>query len=325
MLQTERDGVMSDVDCKPNFFIVGAPKSGTTSLHNYLSQHPDVFMSVRKEPCFLAPDFSSPAYPQTEEEYLRCFRGYNGEIRVGESTTSYLYSRLAARRIRDFAPNARIIAMLRHPVDMIISLHTQYCKIGIENISRFEDALEAESDRRQGKRIPNGFRYPKEYLLYREVGKYAKQLERYFCEFGRENVHVIIFDDFRQDTEGEFTKVCEFLGVSTDFKPNFTIKNPAQTPRSLMLHRVAFRIKFIEKAIVRWLRPIIPSRLGKVLWRIYRIPWKLNMKTGRAPISSETRMTLFAYYEQEIKDLERLLRADLSCWRITEECASVAE
>jgi len=315
MLQTETEGAMTDTTCKPNFFIVGAPKSGTTSLHNYLSQHPDVFMSVNKEPCFLAPDFSSPAYPQTEEEYLRCFRGYNGESRVGESTTSYLYSNMAARTIHEFAPDAKIIAMLRNPSDMVASLHAQRLKMGSEDIKHFEDALAAESDRRKGKRIPSGFRYPKEYLLYREVGKYAKQLDRYFLEFGHENVHVIIFDDFRRDTEGEFTKVCEFLGVSTDFKPNFTVHNPAQTPRSLMLHRFAVRIKFIEKAIVRWLRPIIPSRPGKLLWRAYNIPKKLNMKTGRVPMRAETRMALASYYVQEIKELERLLGRDLDCWR----------
>jgi len=306
---------MSHVTCKPNFFIVGAPKSGTTSLHNYLSQHPDVFMSVRKEPCFLAPDFSCPAYPKTEEEYLRCFRGYKGETRVGESTTSYLYSKMAARTIHEFAPDAKIIAMLRNPVDMVASLHAQRLKMGSEDIKHFEDALAAEPDRRLGKRIPSGFRYPKEYLLYREYGKYAKQLERYFSEFGRENVHVIIFDDFRWDTEGEFSKVCEFMGVSTDFKPEFSVHNPTRTPRVLMLHRVAVRIKFIEKAIVRCLRPIIPSRLGKVLLRIYHISWKLNMKTGRIPMRAETRMALASYYVQEIKDLEILLGRVLDCWR----------
>ena len=311
--------MMSDTTCRPNFFIVGAPKSGTTSLHNYLSQHPDVLMSKNKEPCFLAPDFYSPVYPQTEEEYLRCFEGYSGESRVGESTTSYLYSKMAARRIHKFVPNAKIIAMLRNPVDMIASLHAQYLKIGIENISRFEDALEAEADRRVGKRIPSGFKYPIEYLLYREVGKYSEQLRRYFSEFGRKDVHIIIFDDFRQDTEGEFIKVCEFLGISVNNKINFTAHNPARTPRFVMLHRAAFRMKFIENAIVQWLRPIVPSQLGKVLWSIYRTPVKLNMKIGRASVDHKTRITLASYYKHDIKELEMLLGRDLEGWRVRED------
>jgi hypothetical protein len=272
-------------------------------------------MSKRKEPCFLAPDFSSPFYPQTEEEYLNCFQGYCGESRVGESTTSYLYSKLAARTIHDFAPDAKIIATLRNPSDMVASLHAQYLKMGIENISRLEDALKAESDRRQGKRISSGFRYPKECLLYREIGKYAEQLDRYFSEFGRENVLVIIFDDFRRDTEGEFARLCDFLGVSTDFKPDFTIYNSAQIPRLIMLHRIAVRAKFIEQAIVRCVRPIIPSRPRKLLLRTCSSLKRLNMKTGRNPIHTETLMELAAYYEQEIRYLETLLSRDLSCWR----------
>lgn len=307
---------MTSSTCRPNFFIVGAPKSGTTSLHNYLSQHADVFMSVTKEPCFLAPDLLSPGNPQTEEEYLRCFLGHNSESRVGESTVFYLYSQLAARRIHDFEPNAKIIALLRNPVDMIASLHAQYLKTGQENISRLEDALESESDRSQGKRIPKGFRRPNDCLLYREIGKYSEQLKRYFHEFGRENVHVILFDDFLRDTTGEFAKVCKFLGISADFTPTFTIHNPAQTPRSVVLHRSAVFIKIIEKSIVRWLRPIVPSGPAKLVRRILCIPWKLNMKRGRALVSIETRKELLAYYEQEIRDLERLLDRDLSCWRV---------
>lgn len=309
---------MTDATCKPNFFIVGAPKSGTTSLHYYLSQHPDVFMSENKEPCFLAPDFSSPDYPQTEEEYLHCFRGYKGESRVGESTVFYLYSKMAASTIHEFTSNAKIIAMLRNPVDMVASLHAQYLKAGIENISRLQDALEAETDRRKGKRIPKGFRFPKEYLLYRDVGKYAKQLERYFSEFGRDNVHIIIFDDFRQDTASEFAKACHFLDVSTAFKPDMKIRNPAQTPRSVVFHRAHSLMAPVLIKIGQRLRPIVPLWLLKLIWRIYTIPRDLNMKTGRSAMDTETRLTLAAYFKQEITDLEILIKRDLSCWRVSE-------
>lgn len=307
--------MMSEATCRPNFFIVGAPKSGTTSMHNYLAQHPDVFMSRNKEPCFLAPDFSSPAYPQTEEEYLRCFEGYSSESRVGESTSTYLYSKLAAKRIHEYAPDAKIIAMVRNPVDLVLSLHAQRLKEGSENIARLEDALEAESDRRQGKRIPVGFRYPKEYLLYREFGKYAEQLKRYFKEFGEESVHVIIFEDFKRDTANEFTKVCHFLNISTEFKPDMRIHNPARTPRFVILHRGFTLITPTIVTIGEWLRPIIPSRLLKFIWRAYSLPWNLNMRKGRRNVDTETRIRLASYYRQEIKDIEKILARDLNCWR----------
>jgi len=308
--------MMSEATCRPNFFIVGAPKSGTTSLHNYLSEHPDVFMSRNKEPCFLAPDFFSPAYPQTEEEYLRCFEGYSGESRVGESTSTYLYSKLAAKRIHEYAPDAKIIAMVRNPVDLVLSLHAQRLKEGNENIARLDDALEAESDRRQGKRIPVGFRYPKEYLLYREYGKYAEQLKRYFREFGRESIHVVIFEDFKRDTVSEFAKVCHFLNISTKFKPDMRIYNPAQTPRFITLNRGFAIITPAIDAIGKWLKPIIPSRVLKLLSRAYRSFWNLNLRTGRRKDDTVMRLKLSSYYRQEIKDLEIILARDLSCWRV---------
>lgn len=307
---------MSDSICKPNFFIVGAPKSGTTSLHYYLSQHPDVHMSKNKEPCFLAPDFNSPFYPQTEEEYLLCFKGYSGQSRIGESTTSYLYSKKAAHAIHNYAPNAKIIAMLRNPVDLVISLHAQRLKEGSETLKRLENALEAEADRRQGRRIPIGFKYPNEYLLYREYGKYPEQLDRYFSVFGRENVLVIIFDDFKKDVEGEFVKICKFLDISTDFKPDFTIQNTTQTPRVIILHRI---FKLVTPALVKIgqrFRSIIPSWFLKLLLQAYCSFREINMKTGKSFVCKETRNALASYYKKEIECLEKLLAKDLSSWRL---------
>lgn len=304
---------MRGVTWKPNFFIVGAPRCGTTSLHRYCSQHPEILMSNTKEPCFLAPDFWSPYYPQTEEEYLSCFQGYKGQKMVGESTSFYLFSDSAAQRIHEFSPKAKIIAMLRDPVDRVVSMHARRLKLGSENIARIEDALDAESDRMKGKRIPSGFTYPRKYYLYREFGNYVKQLERYFHEFGRENVHVIIFDDFRRDTEGEFVKVCDFLGVSAAFKPDFSIHESAQTPRFVMFYRAFFRIR---QATIRSLKPIMPSPLRKLLLHLYNVAKEMNMKNGRVPISTETRVALTLYYDQEIRDLEKLLSKDLSCWRL---------
>ncbi len=309
---------MSDLTCKPNFFVVGAPKSGTTSLHMYLAQHPDIFMSSPKEPFYLAPDLTTPDYPQTDEEYLRYFQGYNGERRVGESTIFYLYSKMAARTIQEFAPNSKIIAMLRNPVDMVTSLHAQHLKVGVEDILRLQDALEAETDRRQGKRIPKGIRMAKECLLYRDIATYTEQLERYFSVIGRDNVHIVIFDDFKRDTASEFAKVCRFLGVSPDFKPEMLVHNPAQTPRSFRFHRAFSRLTPVVVGIGERLRPIIPNRLLKLTWRIYSIPRNLNLKVGPPVTDAETQQALIAYFKQEIRDLEILLKRDLSCWRIND-------
>ncbi len=309
-----RSSNVSENICKPNFFVVGAPKSGTTSLHDYLSQHPDVFMSKYKEPCFLAPDFLSPSYVQSEEEYLRCFQGWQGERRVGESTTSYMYSKMAATKIGEYAPGAKIIVMLRNPVDMIASLHAQYVKTGNENILCFEDALEAEAERAKGKRIPAHFCYPNEYLLYRQVGKYAEQLHRYLSVFGRENVHVIIFDDFQQNSEKEFGSVCRFLGVSLNSEIDFAKHNSARSPRSKMLHYMFLQLKSVESKIVKILKPIIPLQLRSLLRNRYHSLWDLNMKAGRDSVSIETRAVLSRFYRNDIKILEGLLGRDFGGW-----------
>jgi hypothetical protein len=305
--------------CRPNFFIVGAPKSGTTSLYHYLSQHPDVCMATRKEPCFLAPDFKAPSYPQTEEEYLKYFDGCAGALRVGEATSTYLYSKLAAQRIHEYAPDARIIAMLRNPVDLAASLHAQRLKEGYESIGRFEDALAAESDRRKGKRIPKGFPYPIEYLLYREVGKYAAQLRRFFDVFGRSNVQVIIFDDFLRDTRAELDKVCDFLGISRDYWPVLEMKNVAQVPRVVLVHRLLALALPVLVSLGRLLKLILPRRLLKRLAYLYtqlhQQMERANLKTGRPPLSADTRSALLSYYAEEITDVERLLGRDLSAWR----------
>ena len=202
---------------------------------------------------------------------------------------------------------------------MIASLHAQYVKTGNEDIFRFEEALKAEVDRAKGKHIPSGFNYPSEYLLYREVGKYFEQLRRYFSEFGRKGVHVIIFDDFQSDSEREFVAVCKFLGIPVNTKIDFTKNNPARTPRVIMLHQASFRLKVIERAVVKALRPIVPSQVRKVLGSGYHSLWALNMKAGRVPVSNETRMTLVSFYKPEIKRLENLLGRDLRDWCVSND------
>ena len=302
---------MADAICKPNFFIVGAPKAGTTSLYQYLSQHPDVFMSPNKEPCFLAPDFSSPSYPSSEEAYLQYFRGGKGRRRIGEATTSYLYSKEAAERIQQFAPGSKIIAMLRNPVDLVVSLHAQYLKMGVEDIADLDKALHAEEDRRMGRRLPAGLKLPKEYLLYREVPKYCEQIRRYYRVFGRDNVHTMLFDDFKHDVKGEFARVCNFLEIPVICPSEFTIENPGQTPRSVMLQHIL--ISRLPRAVAPIL-PIIPPPVRRSLKGMYRYLVRVNLRQGKREMYAATREMLREYYRDEIAELGNMLRRDMTAW-----------
>src|SRR5882672_1680365 len=111
---------------KPDCFIVGAPRCGTTAMYTYLGQHPEIFMSARKEPHFFGTDLSSPALVRDEQQYLSLFAKAQNEKRAGEASVFYLYSQRAAREIHAFCPSARIIIMLRNPVEMMYSLHSRH-------------------------------------------------------------------------------------------------------------------------------------------------------------------------------------------------------
>ena len=186
-------------DRRPDFYIVGAPKSGTTAMYSYLGQHPAVFLPEVKEYRYFGADLDIRDRPAPDlDAYLSLFVPASPAQRVGSAYVWYLYSKTAASEIRQFSRSARIIVMLRRPADMLYSLHSEHLSNGNEDIKDFDDALAAEEDRRAGRRIPAHAHLP-QGLLYSEVPRYAEQLERYFGQFGREHVHVVIFDDFARD------------------------------------------------------------------------------------------------------------------------------
>ena len=132
---------------KPDFFIVGAPKCGTTALAEYLRQHPDVFFSDPKEPCYFCNDFPRKRYVESESDYTALFRKAKSGSILGEGSVWYLYSECAIENIYQFNPNAKIIAMIRNPVDLVYSLHSQLVYSGEETISDFEEAWDIQYKR----------------------------------------------------------------------------------------------------------------------------------------------------------------------------------
>ena len=165
----------------PSFFIVGAPKCGTTSLNDYLRQHPGIFIPERKELHHFGSDlrFFKSARP-THGEYLANFAPAQPDQIAGEASVWYLFSQLAAQEIHDFCPAAKIIIMLRSPADMLHSLHSQYLFESNEDLADFAAALAAEEDRGQGRRLPPGSNY-REGLLYRRVARFAEHYLRHFA------------------------------------------------------------------------------------------------------------------------------------------------
>jgi hypothetical protein len=303
---------------RPDLFIVGAPKSGTTSLYDYLSGHPQVYMSPLKEPLYFCPDVRSGGnrprleWPGDEDRYLALFKDARQEMRLGEATTRYLVSRDAPRLISGFQPAARITVMLREPIDTMHALHHERLSHGHEDIADFEEALAADDDRRNGRRLPPGTNVLG--AVYRETVDYASHLERWFGFFARDQVRVILFDDFAADTAREFRGVLEFIGVDPDYRPpSFAPRNASNRQR-------------------RWVRRVVESRMGH--WATHDLPSALigsnararlslrfrqsalnRREVARAPMRAELRERLEHEFQPHVERLGEMLGRDLlSLW-----------
>ena len=293
---------------KPDFFIVGAAKSGTTAMYTYLKQHPEIFMPRIKELNFWGRDLTFRFGRIKKDEYLSLFHEVRNEKRVGEVCIWSLYSKSAPFEIKEFSPSAKIIVMLRNPVEMIYAMHSQFLFDGHEDIENFKDALEAEEDRKRGLRIPKGCQLV-EGLFYREVVKFSEQVKKYFDVFGRDNVHIIIFDDFKADTAGVYKDTLRFLDVDDSFEPEFKVINPNKVVRSKVLR------DFLRDPppVVRKIgKRLVPKPLRQ---QIMKGLWRLNIKyVPRPPMDPELKRQLQEEFKPEVEKLSELLGRDLTHW-----------
>jgi len=234
---------------RPNLFIVGHPRSGTTALHVFLGLHKDIYMSTLKEPHYFCKDFhqeSDEFYKKRiyfryrdEQEYLRIFAGSSSELLVGESSPRYLYSKVAAQLIQEFNSSAKIIIILRNPVDFLHSLHTRFLATEKENIKDFEVALASESERRIGYGIPSGVICPS-FLYYSEWVKYYDHVKKFYDLFENDNIKILIYEDFKEDNKKIYLEVLEFLNLDAISLPEFREINRNRVPRFKALNKLAF-------------------------------------------------------------------------------------
>ena len=297
----------SDVK-RPDFFIVGAPKCGTTALYTYLRAHPKIFMPALKEPQYFAEDIlGQKRNVCTGEDYLALFDAASNERRIGEASTAYLGSALAAKKINAFDPAAQIIVMVRNPVDMMYALHSHRCYEGEEEITDFETALEADEMniklRGDGPKRPNG-------LAYWQMASFSLQISTYFAEFGRDNVHVIVYEDFKADTRRVYKQTLDFLGVPTDFEPQFPVINPNCRVRSRAIQQFVRRPPKFLRTVSHAILPLPARRLIGNHVRSLNEPAE-----PRPTMPAELRRRLLRDFGDEVEELGSLLNRDLSEWR----------
>lgn len=294
---------------KPNFFIVGAPKCGTTSVANYLAEHPDVFMALG-EPHFFGRDIVYGPRRPSEVEYLRMFSEAGGVRCLGDKSVFYLLSRVAAHEIKKFSPDAKIVAVIRNPVEMVYSLHGQYyTRSGRENIASFEHALDAEDDRRKGRRIPKRAGFA-EALYYSEIALYTDQLKRYVQCFGRTKIHIIVYDDLEADPALTYRHLLRFLEVSQDFQPRFEIHNSAVCVRSHVLAKTLRSPTFAKAA-----KHVLPNGISDSVRSTRRTLLQWNRKhQSRPPLHPQVRRRLVNMFCDEVEQLSKFLGRDFTHW-----------
>lgn len=294
----------------PNFFIIGAAKSGTTSLYNYLVQHPQIFMSPIKEPHYFSyqekllysngpGDRKRMKFATADQQsYFRLFENVKNEKRIGEASTTYLDSAEAPHRIKKFYPNAKIIAILRNPVDRAYASFMHLKRDGEEIFSNFEKALQEEK-----KRIENKW----SVLWHYKTRQFTyEKLYRYYDIFHGDQIKVYEYENWKNNNFNILKDIYSFLEIDENFEADLSKKfNVGSTPKYEFLHNFIRRENILKKIV----KILIPDHYRSFLTKNI-----INFNLERVPLSSKTRNDLLNFYKEDIKKLEALTKLDLSHW-----------
>ena len=305
---------MSATIAHPNFFLVGAPRAGTTSLWHYLRDHPEIHMPsglAGKEPsffCDLTPPWAT-AY-RTYEQYLTLFNRAGRCKVVGDASTNYLIAPESAGRIHERYPDSRIVVILRNPVQRAYSVYRFLCFWGLESATTFEKALALEEARTAN----DDFRQRMQLLFYAfqyvRSSLYSAQLERYLSLFPRERVMIVLYDDLKKDAVATTRSLYRFLQVDEDYEPETAVHNASEFPFSITFQRALCR---------RWhghpLFPREPLRRRDKLH--YPVAMGINTLLGRyrsGKMRPETRRALTKLFRDDIQKTAALIGRNLESW-----------
>ena len=298
----------------PDFFIIGAPKAGTTALHAALAAHPSLFMSSVKEPKFFLTDGPPPSRGggpgdvQTYREHIWGRPEYEalfaaappGALR-GESTPFYLYNQAAQERIRALIPHAKLIVILRDPVERAHSNWTHLWSAGLDPIGDFVPAC-AEEDAR----VAAGWA---DFWHYTRLGKYGEQLENLFLRFGQEQVFILRYRALIDAPAQTLDGICQFLGVHPGIIGHVPKQNVTAHPAPSLSHLTLSKLLRGAAAAGRHLPGSAGTTLTKPLERF------LQQNAGtRQPLSWDQRQALLPCFEDDIRLLERITEAYFGDW-----------
>jgi hypothetical protein len=286
----------------PNFLIIGAMKSGTTALYYYLEQHPEIYMSPVKEPNFFSSQEQDNAADTVTDigTYQQLFGGAAGKKAIGEASHSYLYDPGAAAEIRRYISEARLIAILRNPIDRAYSHFLHMVRSGTEPLDDFAQALQEEV----------GIHKERTSQDYIGRGLYYDQLKRYFGIFPREQVKIYLYEDLSDAPISTVQDAFRFLKVDGSFVPDVSLRrNVSGHPKFKTLDGLLRRQSRIKNAAKMYL----PARLR---WRLSKAfdDLKTRNLVEPPPLQSEVRRQLISVYQEDILKLQDLIHRDLSWW-----------
>jgi hypothetical protein len=291
---------------KPNLFLIGAPKCGTTSMVNYLNDHPEVFSSAIKEPHYFNTD-SNHRYCDTLNQYLDLFSNATPKHKyLLEGSVWYLYSDVAIKNILEFNPDAKFMVMLRNPVSMFFSLHKELLFGGSETIKDPIEAWNLQNNRRYGINNPIGT-IAREKLQYGDVCKLGKQAQKAADLIPTENLQFILLDDLIENPDKTFRNTCSFLNIKQISLKHYSIYNKSKSRRSNFLADLIRNTSHIKRKLG------IKKGTG--------IARKINeMNTTNIEIINKKQKiaftaTLLDYFYKDIILLEKVINRDLKIWK----------
>jgi hypothetical protein len=307
---------------KPNFFIVGAAKAGTTSLYQYLHAHPQVYFSPVKEPNYFSTDikaenFSSLyrkntfldvenyfsrdelqplqlTFVRKPEHYHRLFENVDSEKAIGEASTSYLYSLEAAGNIRQYNPEARIIAIIRNPVKRALSHYQMALRYGHTQKS-FRKAIESDMNNQN-----KGWGRSE---LFIELGMYYEQLQRFYEQFSGDQLLVLLFDDLAKAPEDTLKQCYNFLNIDHIAPFDYERYNQAKVPRFKHINKW-----FTESGLKNKLLKVLPEQQKEKLKKHF------FSEPDEKIITPDDKAFLQSVYRSDIEKTGRLINRDLSHW-----------
>ncbi len=307
----------------PDFLIIGAAKAGTTSLVEYLKQHPDIYFSPIKEPHFFSTDIRPEhfnkryyenivmdleryfdqkslkeifeAYVRDKKQYLQLFEDAKPDQVKGEASTTYLYSKEAAENIRKTIPGAKIIAILRNPLERAFSHYQMALKFGFTALPFLEAIKEDQAKAEKGWGISE---------LFLESGLYYEALKRYFDRFPRDQIQVIFQEHLSRETEGTLQQLTEFLNVADFSFDTGLTHNKAGIPRFRVINEALNKMGLRMK-----LAKLLPTPLKERLKSLY-----LKKPNHSIDDEPEAKQFLLDFYQEDIRKTEKLLNTDLSHW-----------